>query len=214
MTALELQAVIDGIAPVLKAYVTDSVGEALTRIAALEARPLPLDGKDGAPGLQGPAGEPGPAGAAGPEGPEGNARDGRDGLPGVPGLQGEKGIDGVNGTDGRDGIDGLGFDDLSVEFDGDRTLALHFVKGLVTKTFPIVLPILRYQGVYQEGKSYDVGDVATWAGGMWHCQAPTIAKPGEQSPAWKLCVSRGRDGKHGQNGLAGPAGRNGKDWNS
>ena len=29
-------------------------------------------------------------------------------------------------------------------------------------------PGLTYQGVYQDGKSYDVGDVATWAGSTWH----------------------------------------------
>jgi len=56
-------------------------------------------------------------------------------------------------------------------------------------------PGLTYQGVYQDGKSYDVGDVATWAGSTWHCHTPTTTKPGEGSKDWQLMVKRGRDGK-------------------
>ena len=56
---------------------------------------------------------------------------------------------------------------------------------------------LTYQGVYQDGKAYDVGDVTTWAGSTWHCNEPTETKPGDGSKAWTLMVKRGRDGKDG-----------------
>jgi hypothetical protein len=54
---------------------------------------------------------------------------------------------------------------------------------------------LTYLGVYQDGKSYDVGELVTWGGSMWHCNEPTETKPGEGSKAWTLSVKRGRDGK-------------------
>jgi hypothetical protein len=95
----------------------------VTRLDVLEKRldvlPAP---KDGEPGPQGPAGPQGPQGEKGAEGAPG-----RDGMSvhGPQGLPGEKGLDGINGKDGRDGIDGkdgLGFDDMTAEFDGERTV--------------------------------------------------------------------------------------------
>jgi hypothetical protein len=59
-------------------------------------------------------------------------------------------------------------------------------------------PGLTYQGVYVEGKSYDVGELVTWGGSMWHCNEATELKPGEGSKAWTLAVKRGRDGKDGK----------------
>lgn len=107
--------------------------------------------------------------------------------PPVPGPRGADGLDGLSGADG------LGFDDLGVSFDGDRTLALTFTRGPVTKTFPVVLPIPRYQGVYQAGVLYGVGDLVTWGGSAWHCQQPTDSRPGELARAWQLMVKAGRD---------------------
>ena len=55
---------------------------------------------------------------------------------------------------------------------------------------------LTYCGVFQDGKSYQKGDVVTWAGQMYHCHKDdTTAKPEEFGPDWQLCVKRGRDGK-------------------
>lgn len=56
---------------------------------------------------------------------------------------------------------------------------------------------LTYQGVFQEGKQYEPGDVTTWAGSTWHCNEVTESKPGE-SKAWTLMVKRGRDGRDGK----------------
>jgi hypothetical protein len=57
---------------------------------------------------------------------------------------------------------------------------------------------LTYQGVYVEGKSYDVGELVTWGGSMWHANELTETKPGDGSKAWTLTCKRGRDGKDGK----------------
>lgn len=59
-------------------------------------------------------------------------------------------------------------------------------------------PGLSFQGVWQEGKSYDLGQLVTWAGSSWHCNELTNTKPGEGSKAWTLMVKRGRDGRDGK----------------
>lgn len=122
-------------------------------------------------------------------------------IPGPAGKDGEDGVKGLDGQPGKDGADGLGFDDLAVDFDGDRTLVLSFMRGLQKKSFPIVLPFLRYQGVYNEGKAYTSGDVVTWAGSTWTAHEPTTTKPGDGSKAWTLAVKRGRDGKDGRDAV-------------
>lgn len=59
---------------------------------------------------------------------------------------------------------------------------------------------LSFEGVYQEGQTYEKGHLVTWAGSSWHCNEPTTSKPGDGSKAWTLMVKRGRDGKDGING--------------
>lgn len=59
-------------------------------------------------------------------------------------------------------------------------------------------PGLAYLGVHQDGKTYDVGELVTWAGSAWHCNEATTTKPGDGSKAWTLMVKRGRDGKDGK----------------
>jgi hypothetical protein len=55
-------------------------------------------------------------------------------------------------------------------------------------------PGLRYCGVWVEGKTYDTGDLATWGGSTWHCNATeTRSKPGDESKAWTMMVKAGRD---------------------
>jgi hypothetical protein len=187
-------------------------------------------GQDGAIGPQGPQGESGAAGAVGPQGPEGPAgppgpsgekgidgtagRDGRDGQPGVPGLVGEKGLDGINGRDGLDGKDGLGFDDVSVDYDGERTFTVKFQQGDRVKTFPFKMPVVLYRGLYDAAKSYETGDSVTWGGSMWIAREDTTVSPDENSPAgkkaWALSTMRGRQGKQGLKGETGERGARGE----
>lgn len=57
---------------------------------------------------------------------------------------------------------------------------------------------LSFEGVYQEGQTYEKGHLVTWAGSSWHCNATTTTKPGDGSKDWQLMVKRGRDGRDGQ----------------
>jgi hypothetical protein len=144
MTDAELQAVVRGIAPIVREYVTKAVAELAGRMVLTEAqlgtaveltkdlgslreRLAVVEVRTPEPGPQGP---PGPA-----------------------------------GLDGKDGGAGL-----------------------------------RYTGVYVYGKSYEVGDLVTWAGCSWHCNEATETKPGDGSKAWTLMVKCGRDGKDGRDG--------------
>lgn len=65
-------------------------------------------------------------------------------------------------------------------------------------------PGLSFEGVYQDGKSYDFGQLVTFGGSSWHCNEATTTKPGDGSKAWTLMVKRGRDGKDFREG--GPSG--------
>lgn len=103
----------------------------------------------------------------------------------------------VVGDDGKPGADGLGFDDLSVEYDGEKTVTLKFVRGEQSKEFPLVLPVVIDRGVFSEGKTYEPGDGVTWARNYWIAQKHTAEKPCA-GPDWRLAVKGGRDGKDGK----------------
>jgi hypothetical protein len=220
MTGPELTAVVRAIAPVIREHVTKTISEVVARLAVAEARVaavgdlrdrlVTLETKAAAPVVTDPrVGELRDrllvleTKAATPIALDETIVAAISGLRERVAVLEVRGlIPGPAGQDGKDGTDGLGFEDLSVDFDGDRTLALKFERGTVKKTFPIVLPFLRYEGVFIDGKSYDVGDVVTWAGSTWNCQEPTTTKPGEGSSHWKLMVKRGRDGKDGRDAPA------------
>jgi len=178
---------VDRLAGIVVRHVADYVvreqAPLIARLAALEAR-QPEKGEQGEPG---PPGESikGDTGETGPEGTPG--RDGRDGRD-------AKGIDGTNGKDGTDGKDGLGFDDLDVVYDGERTLTVRFMQGERIREFPCLLPIMLDRGVYKDSGSYERGDAVTWAGSLWIAQEPTGEKP-DSGKGWRLAVKRGRDGK-------------------
>lgn len=109
----------------------------------------------------------------------------------------------VVGDDGKPGADGLGFDDLSVEYDGEKTVTLKFVRGEQSKEFPLVLPVVIDRGVFFEGKTYEPGDGVTWAGSFWIAQESTTEKP-DSAKGWRLAVKKGRDGKDGKIASASP----------
>lgn len=158
-----------------------------TRFAALEIKERGLDGKPGPPG---PQGEPG-----------------RDGLPGVPGRP---------GLDGANGLDGLGFDDIQVKYDGERTMTVEFLRQdgeqLRRKSFPIRLPILLDRGIFRPEITYEKGDAVTWNGSVWFAQGDTVnQKPGEGATPWRLAVKAGREGRQGPAGEPGKDGLPGKD---
>jgi hypothetical protein len=116
----------------------------------------------------------------------------------VPGPPGHDGKDGTPGRDGAPGADGLGYDDLAVT-QTDRSFTIKAIKGDREKVIGVVsFPVMEQKGIYQDGKTYEPGDVVTWSGSQWHCSEPTASKPGNGAKAWTLIVKCGRDGKDGR----------------
>lgn len=198
------------------AFVERAVHEAVSKI---EPPKDGRDGKNGEPGVSVTiqdlepviAAEVAKAVAAIPKAADGEpGRDGRDGQPGLPGRDGQDGNDGAHGESGKDGADGLGFDDLSVDYDGERTVSLVFTRGEVVKRFDLSLPVVIDRGVYRHDEKHARGDAVSYGGSLWIAQKDTPAgKPGESSD-WRLAVKKGRDGKDGQDGERGERGLEGK----
>lgn len=175
------------IEPMLRSAVAEAVAEI----------PVPKDGRDGVDG-----------------------KDGRNGLDAVTpilkdgvllftmsdGSLKEVGpVCGRDGQDGSDGKDGVGFDDLTAEYDGERTITLKMQRGEKVKEFSFDMPVVLDRGVYKEGQGYQKGDAVTWAGSVWIAQKDTDQKP-DSGDGWRLSVKRGRDGKPGKDGeIKGPS---------
>lgn len=98
-------------------------------------------------------------------------------------------------TPGPRGADGLGFDDMSVEHDGERTFTFKLMRGEDVKQFSFTVPCMIYRSIWQEG-SYQRGDVVTYDGCCWVALKETAARPGNgNGGVWQMAVKRGRDGK-------------------
>ena len=96
---------------------------------------------------------------------------------------------------GGKGADGLGFDDLTVEYDGERRLSLVFAKGEDERAFSFDLPMMIDRGVFVDGKQYATGDTVTFGGSIWVAQkTQPDGKPG-LSQDWRLAVKKGRTAK-------------------
>lgn len=219
---MDLQAAFDHGFEAVKNYIDAELGALSGRIAELQkglqdAIPQKAEpGPAGEPGKAGPQGETGADGIQGPQGERGER--GEKGEPGQNGEKGERGregtgiagaaitrdgelmltlSDGTVLTPGRvDGRDGLSIEDLSIEYDGERTMTLVFARGEKRKEIPIVFPWMIYRGVHEAGRSYTRGDTVTSQGSIFHCNVPaTVARPGDGSADWTLSVKHGRDGR-------------------
>lgn len=94
----------------------------------------------------------------------------------------------------KDGLDGLGFDDLDLAYDGEKTFTFTLSRGDRRKEFTFVMPVVVDKGVFKEGQAYLPGDGVTWGGSFWICQTETKEKP-DSAKDWRLAVKRGKDGK-------------------
>jgi integrin beta 3 len=186
MTADELAAIVDGIAPVIRDYVRRQFEDVTARLGVLDAQLAGLVTATTEIGTM------------------------RERLAV---LETRALVPGPPGPAGRDGVDGVGFDDLGVTQADDRSFTITAAHGDVVKEIGTArFAVDLYRGVWIEGRAYEPGDGVTWAGSEWHCTAPTTTKPGDGSKAWTLKVKRGRDGKDGKDGGPGPIGPAGKDW--
>lgn len=96
-----------------------------------------------------------------------------------------------------DGKDGMGFDDLSVEYDGERTFKFVLARGDERKSYEFAVPVLLYQGLFTDGKSYTKGDSVTWGGSVWIAQTPEATEKPGTGKEWRLAVKQGKPGKDG-----------------
>lgn len=131
---------------------------------------------------------------------------GSDGHPGKDGENGRAGKDGENGKDGRDG---LGFKDMSVTFDGERSFIFRFALEDRVEELSLKVPFMLYRGVWKAG-FYERGDCVTRDGSMFVAREDTDKQPGTIESGWQLSTKRGRDGKDGDKGDRGEQGRSGK----
>lgn len=95
---------------------------------------------------------------------------------------------------GPPGRDGMGFDDMTMEYDGERTFSFVFRQGENVKRYDHVVPIVLDRGVFKEGSDYVKGDGVSYGGCFWIAQKETASKPGTD-PTWRLAVKKGRDAK-------------------
>jgi hypothetical protein len=177
-------------------------------------------GERGEPGDRGEKGEPGERGSPGQDGagvedvikalePRMNEAMAQWALDFERRAQGvlERAVDRIpvpkDGADGRDGVDGLGFEDMTVEFDGERRIKLLFTRGDKVKESSFVLPIPIDRGLFDEAKEYERGDSVTFGGQLWSAQKDAPGGSPGTSPDWRLAVKRGRDGKQGPKGDKG-----------
>lgn len=56
-------------------------------------------------------------------------------------------------------------------------------------------PVPTYKGVYDKDAEYQVGDMVTQDGSVWHCNAAVAGEKPGGNEFWTLAVKRGRDGK-------------------
>ena len=95
----------------------------------------------------------------------------------------------------KDGRDGFSLDDLQIEQRDERTTVLRFVRGELVREHVLRLGHPLDQGVFREGTAYLRGDGVTFGGSWWIAQKDAPAgKPG-MSADWRLAVKKGRDGK-------------------
>ncbi|BAO90691.1 hypothetical protein [Caballeronia cordobensis] len=101
-------------------------------------------------------------------------------------------------------VDGIA--STRVTMDSERSFTVHIERASgAHETATFALPVMIYRGVYQAGETYRAGDVVTWAGSLWHCNATTDSKPDAGGDAWTLAAKRGRDGKDARTSIVGAA---------
>jgi hypothetical protein len=183
-------------------YLAKAFAPIVERLNALESR-KPEKGEKGDPGQ----GEPG---APGKDGKDGTSITLEDVLPILKSMQAEwaldferraqalfqKAVDEIpKPKDGKDGVDGIGWENMTVEHDGKRTVTLKWANGEKEVSAPVVFPCNIDAGFYKDGTQYEQGDGVTFGGSYWIAQKATSAKPEVGSEDWRLAVRKGRDGK-------------------
>lgn len=95
---------------------------------------------------------------------------------------------------GEDGKDGLGFDDLTVSFDGDA-IVHEYKRGDQCKSVRFPLNVMRHIGFWREGMAAKSGNTVTNSGSLWLALRDTDETPSYNAKDWILAARAGRDGQ-------------------
>lgn len=187
----------------LKALVDLHVAEAVAK--HFEDNPV-RHGVDGKDGRNGEKGEPGAMGGRGEKGDAGidgvglaGAMIDRDDTLIITTTKGETirlgQVVGKDGSSGKDGIDGLGFDDMDVEFDGERSFVFKWKRGPVERTKTISVPTVIDRGYWREGTQAKAGDGWTNDGSWWIAKRDNNVRPTHDAKDdWRLGARKGDPG--------------------
>lgn len=104
------------------------------------------------------------------------------------------------GPKGDKGDPGMGFDNMEILHDGERTVTFKLTRGSELKEQSIVLPIVIDRGVFKEDTAYQRGDAVSYHGSMFIAQRDIGSgdRPEGETSAWRLAVKRGRNGRDGK----------------
>lgn len=98
---------------------------------------------------------------------------------------------------GEDGRDGLSFDTASGDYDAERGFVITLGAGDRRKEF--VLPYMVHRGFWREGLGVKAGESITHDGALWIAKRSNASKPClENDQDWALGARKGRDGKDGK----------------
>lgn len=188
-------------APELKTLLSLETAEAVSE--HFKANPV-QHGKDGKDGRDGNDGERGAAGEGikGEPGESGVGLAGamidRDGCLIVTTTKGEPiklGV--VVGKDGAPGKDGADFSEVTLDYDGERSLIIRGKRGKLVKRMPIPIDA----GYWRDGMACEKAWIVTHNGNAWIALRDTSTKPcHENKEDWRLFARGGRDGIDGRNG--------------
>lgn len=104
---------------------------------------------------------------------------------------------GKDGDKGANGADGVGFDDMDMEYDGERSITFRYRKGEREVVRKFEIPLVISRGYYRAGEKYRKHDSVSSGGSTWIALEDTDQRPDTGVPAWMLAAKAGRDGRNG-----------------
>ncbi|HGM6729568.1 TPA: hypothetical protein ACKQBZ_000613 [Stenotrophomonas maltophilia] len=98
---------------------------------------------------------------------------------------------------GEDGQDGLSFETASGDYDAERGFVITLGAGERRKEF--VLPYMVHRGFHRDGLGMKAGQSVTHDGALWIAKRDNASRPClENADDWILAARKGRDGKDGK----------------
>lgn len=98
---------------------------------------------------------------------------------------------------GEDGRDGLSFETAAGEYDAERGFVITLGAG--ERRTELVLPYMVHRGFHRDGLGMKAGQSVTHDGALWIAKRDNASRPClENADDWILAARKGRDGKDGK----------------